>query len=148
MRFFAPLLVAAIAVVLVATPFTAVHAEAGPSAAVRGYFRALDRQDFVGALALTDGAAQSRTSRMVNQLKSEAAAHKARVEVKVTQLDVRSPGQPDARGVPVPVAFHIDVVGHKWCFSKVARKLDGEARFYVDPTNAGRITAIEGRLVE
>ena len=144
MRFIAPLLLAA---TVIAAPFTA-HAESGAIAAVRGYFRALDHQDFGRALALTGGAAQTRTSRMVNQLKSEAAAHQARVEVKVKQLDVRSPGEPDARGVPVPVAFHIDVVGHKWCFSKVARRLAGEARFYVDPANAGRIIAIEGSLVE
>ena len=99
---------------------------------MRGYFRALDRQDFSAALALTDGAAQTRTSQMVDTLKCEAAAHNARVEVRVTTLDVRTRGEPDERGVPVPVAFHIDVVGHKWCFSKVARKLAGVARFYVD----------------
>ncbi len=117
-------------------------------AAVRGYFRALARQDFSGAIALTAGSAQSRTCDMVGKLKSEAAAHNARVEVKVTNLDVRPPEQPDARGVPVPVAFHIDVVGHKWCFSKVARQLEGEARFYVDPARPDRIVAIEGRIVE
>jgi hypothetical protein len=144
MRLFAPLIFAA---VTVAAPFAS-HGEAGPSAAVRGYFQALGRQDFSRAIALTDGSAQTRTSRMVATLKSEAAAHHAQVEVKVTGLDVRSPGEPDSRGVPVPVAFHIDVVGHKWCFSKVARTLEGEARFYVDPSRPGRIVAIEGRLVE
>ena len=145
MRLFAGLLFAA---ATVAAPLSSGHAEPGPAAAVRGYFRALGRQDFSGAIALTDGAAQARTSSMVGQLKSEAAAHNARVEVKVTTLEVRAPGQPDERGVPVPVAFHIDVVGHKWCFSKVARKLDGEARFYVDPARPDRIVAIEGRLVD
>ena len=148
MRFFAPLIFAA---ATVAAPLAGAHAETAqtaPTAAVRGYFRALARQDFSGAIALTDGAAQTRTSHMVDKLKSEAAAHNARVEVKVTTLEVRAPGQPDERGVPVPVAFHIDVVGHKWCFSKVARKLDGEARFYVDPARPDRIVAIEGRLVE
>jgi hypothetical protein len=145
MRFFAPMLFAAALVV----PATAARAElSGPAACVRGYFRALDHQDFGGALALTDGAAQARTSRMVDTLKSEAAAHHAKVEVKVTKVDVQSPGAPDARGLPVPVAFHIDVVGHKWCFSKVARTLDGEARFYFDPARPDRIVAIEGRLVE
>ena len=129
-------------------PVAVARAEAGAIAAVRDYFRALNRQDFGGALALTAGAAQSRTSRMVDTLKSEAAAHHARVEVKVTTLDVRAPGTPDARGVPVPVAFHIDVVGHRWCFSKIARTLDGEARFYVDPARPDRIVAIEGRLAE
>jgi hypothetical protein len=123
------------------------HAE--PADAVKGYFQALDRQDFSRALAYTDGAAKGRTSRMVETLKSEAAQHNARVEVKVKRLDVRSPGAPEpGRGVPVPVAFHIDVVGHKFCFSKVARKLDGEARFYIDPARPDRIVAIEGNLAE
>lgn len=145
MRFFAPLVFAA---ATVAFPLAGAHAEAGATAAVRGYFSALARQDFSGAIALTDGAAQKRTCNMVDKLKSEAAAHNARVEVKVTTLEVQAPGEPDARGVPVPVAFHIDVVGHKWSFSKVARKLDGEARFYVDPARPDRIVAIEGRIVE
>ncbi|MCU1277967.1 MAG: hypothetical protein JWM53_1513 [bacterium] len=144
MRFIAPLLLS----LGLAAPVARAHAESSPGAAVRGYFQALARQDFGGALALTAGAALARTSHMVDTLKSEAAAHHARVEVKVTNLDVRAPGAPDARGVPVPVAFHIDVVGHKWCFSKVARKLDGEARFYVDPSRPDRIVAIEGKLVE
>src|SRR3954469_15605722 len=144
MRFFVPVV---LAVAAIAVPFAAA-AEPCPSDAVRGYFQALDRQDFSGALALTDGDAQARTSRMVDTLKSEAAAHKARVEVKVKSVDVRAPGAPDARGVPVAVAFKIDVVGHKLCFSKVARKLDGEARFYVDPAHSDRIVAIEGNIVE
>lgn len=143
MRFFAAL---AFAATTVAVPLAA-HAQS-PSVAVRSYFQALGRQDFSRALALTDGAAQTRTSHMVDTLKSEAAAHHARVEVSVTRLDVRTPGAPEARGVPVPVAFHIDVVGHKWCFSKVARTLDGEARFYVDPSRPDRIVAIEGKLAE
>ena len=144
MRFIATLVLAA---ATVAVPLSA-RAETSPSAAVRGYFQALGRQDFSGALALTDGAAQTRTSHMVETLKSEAAAHHARVEVSVTHLDVRAPGAPEARGVPVPVVFHIDVVGKKWCFSKVARTLDGEARFYVDPARPDRIVAIEGKLAE
>jgi hypothetical protein len=144
MRFFA-------AFVFVAATVTiplASHAEPSPTTAVRDYFQALGRQDFSRALALTDGAAQTRTSRMVETLKSEAAAHHARVEVSVTHLDVRSPGAPEARGVPVPVVFHIDVVGKKWCFSKVARTLDGEARFFIDPSRPDRIVAIEGRIAE
>jgi hypothetical protein len=140
MRLLIPVLVVAAAASALA------HAEARPGDAVRGYFQALDRQDFVKALALTVDAAQARTSHMVQALKSEAAAHHARVEVKVKHLDVRSPGSPEARGVPVSVAFHIDVVGHRWCFSKVARRLAGEARFFVDPEHPDRITAIEGRL--
>jgi len=146
MRFFAPIVVAAVATL--AAPLAARADGPCSTEAVRGYFAALDRQDFSGAIALTDGAAQTRTSQMVDTLKSEAAAHNARVEVKVKKVDVRSPGAPDARGVPISVAFRIDVVGKKWCFSKVARKLDGEARFYVDPQHPDRIVAIEGRIVE
>ena len=142
MRFVAPLLL------VLAAPLAVAHAEAGPAAAVRGYFEALGRQDFGSALALTDGAAQARTSRMVDTLKSEAAAHHARVDVKVTKLDVREPGAPDEHGLPITVAFHIDVVGHKWCFSKIARALDGVARFYFDPARPDRILAIEGRIVD
>jgi hypothetical protein len=123
------------------------HAHANVTDPVRGFFQALDRQDFSRALALTDGAALSRTWNMVAQLRSEAAAHHARVEVKVKQLDVRAPGAAEpGRGVPVPVAFHIDVVGHKWLCHRVARQLEGEARFWVDPDRADRIVAIEGRL--
>ena len=144
MRFFAGLVLAAATVTL---PL-AVEAQPTPTSAVRDYFQALGRQDFSRALALTDGAAQMRTSRMVETLKSEAAAHHARVEVSVTRLDVRSPGAPEARGVPVPVVFHIDLVGKKWCFSKVARTLDGEARFFVDPSRPDRIIAIEGKIAE
>src|SRR3954470_10792840 len=122
-----------VALIALAVPVAAVHADNNckPDDAVRGYFQALDRQDFGKAIALTDGSAQARTSHMVNKLKSEAAAHNAKVEVRVKQLDVRSPGSPEARGVPVAVAFRIDVVGKKYCFSKVARQLDGEARFFV-----------------
>src|SRR5262249_55049450 len=132
----------------VAAPFAHARCEAPAAAAVRSYFQSLDRQDFSGAIARTDGSAQQCTARMVNKLKSEAAAHHAKVEVKVTKIDVREPGAPHARGVPVPVAFHRDVVGKKWCFSKVARTPDGEARFWVDPAHPDRIVAIEGRLSE
>lgn len=137
-----------LSILLLALAFAAPARAAGDAAdAVRGYFSALGRQDFPGALSLTDGAAQSRTAHMVDQLKSEAAAHHARVELKVTRLEVRSPGAPEpGRGVPVPVAFHIDVVGHKWLFHKVARRLGGEARFWVDPDQGDRIIAIEGQL--
>src|SRR5690349_1103061 len=107
-----------VVILALAVPAVAAEAHAGPIDAVRGYFQALDHQDFGKAIALTDGSAQARTSRMVQKLKSEAAAHNAKVEVRVTQLDVRAPASPDARGVPVPVAFHIDIVGKKWCFSK------------------------------
>jgi hypothetical protein len=136
------------AVFALAAPVVAAHAEAAPTDAVRTYFQALDRQDFGKALAICAGDAQQQTSTMVNKLRNEAAAHNAKVEVRVKHLDVRSAGSPEARGVPVSVAFHIDVVGKKWCFSKVARKLDGQARFFVDPARPDRIVAIDGRLDE
>lgn len=129
-----------------ATP--AADAAPGPTEAVRTYFAALDRQDFTRAIALTDGDAQARTSRMVSTLQKEAAQHHARVEVKVTRLAVQAPGAPElGRGVPVPVQFHIDVIGHKWMFNKVARVLEGQAQFYVNPQHTDRIIAIEGNLL-
>jgi hypothetical protein len=119
----------------------------GATGAVRGYFQALDRQDFVRALALTDGQAQESTSNMVNTLKRQAAAAHAWVEVKVKTLEVQPEGVAEpGRGVPVPVHFHIDVIGHKWLFHKVGRRLDGYACFWVDPERADRIVAIEGDL--
>ncbi len=127
-------------------PLAAVHAEGSPTQAVRGYFDALGRQDFRRALAFTVAEAQKTTSHMVSTLQREAAEHGARVEVQVKEVSVASPGSPEpGRGVPVPVQFHIDVVGHKWCFQRVARTLDGQARFYVNP-DVGRIVAIEGSL--
>jgi hypothetical protein len=135
------------ALLLVVAAPLAVHAEASPTQAVRGYFEALNHQDFRRALSMTHGAAQRRTSHMVTTLQRDAAAHDARVEVKVKELAVRAPGsaQP-GRGVPVPVEFHIDVIGHKWLFHRVARRLEGEARFWVDPAQPDRILAIDGRL--
>lgn len=125
----------------------AVRAEASPTQAVRGYFDAIDRQDFQRALSMTLGAAQQRTSRLVSALKREAAAHAARIEVKVKSLAVRAPGSPEpGRGVPVPVEFRIDLIGHKWFCHRVARRLEGEARFWVDPARPDRIVAIDGRL--
>ena len=111
-------------------------------------FLARPMKSRLSAIAMTNGTAQSSTSHMVEDLKKQAAKNHARVEVKVKRLDVSKPLQAEARGVPVPVAFHIDVVGHKWCFHKVARQLDGQARFFVDPSGNGRIVAIEGKLGE
>lgn len=123
------------------------RAEVGPQAAVKGYFQALGRQDFGKALALTDGAAQTRTSHMVSTLQSEAAAAHARVEVQVKKVELRETGALEpGRGVPVAVQFHIDVVGKKWCFAKVARRLEGQAKFWVDPGRSDKIVAIDGNI--
>jgi hypothetical protein len=115
-----------------------------PAAAVRGYFAALGRNDFQGALSLTLGAAQERTARMVGTLRQQAAAHRARVELRVKSVEVSPSTAREAGGaVPVDVKFDIDIVGRKWWFSRVARKLAGHAQFYVDDQ---RIVAIEGKL--
>jgi hypothetical protein len=133
---------------LLVSPSSRAASEPDPTSPVRGYFAALDRQDFNRAIALTDGNAQERTSRMVSELRQEAAQHHARVEVKVTRLAVRTPGAAlPGRGVPVPVQFHIDVIGHKWFFNKVARVLEGDAQFFVDPARADRIVDIQGSLL-
>lgn len=133
---------------LLVSPSSRASSGPDPTSPVRGYFAALDRQDFNRALALTDGNAQQRTFSMVSTLRKEAAQHHARVEVKVTQLAVQAPGAPlPGVGVPVPVRFHIDVIGHKWFFNKVARVLEGDAQFYVDPTRADRIVEIQGNLL-
>lgn len=133
---------------LVMAPVVTSAAECDPGTSVRGYFAALDRQDFTSALALTDQQALASTSHMVDDLRRQAAKNHARVEVKVRKLAVAAPVPGDARGLAVPVQFHIDVVGHKWCFHKVARVLEGNARFIIDPQDRGRIVAIEGKLLE
>jgi hypothetical protein len=120
------------------------HAQPSPEQTVRGYFDALGRNDFRRALALTAGKAQARTAQMVGNLQQQAAANDAKVIVKVKRVDVAPPAQPDG---PVEVSFDIDIVGKKWIFSKVARKLNGRAQFYVDAF-LPRIVAIEGRIAE
>jgi hypothetical protein len=86
---------------------------------------------------------------MIDRLKKEAVAHKVTVEVRVKHLDVGAPGLPEPRGVPVPVAFDIEVVSRKWWFSRIALRLNGEARFYIDATHPDdRIVAIDGNLDE
>jgi len=70
---------------------------------------------------------------MVEKLRSEAAAHHARVELKVKRLECADAGaaEPAARAHPGRLPHR-----HRrppLCFSKIARQLDGEARFYLDP---------------
>jgi hypothetical protein len=115
---------------------------ADPSALVRSYFEALRRGDFPRALALTDGAAQARTARMVARLRDEAAAKHATVELRLRQLQLALIPA-DGGSAPVDVQFAIDVVGHKWIFSRVARRLQGHAQFLVEDE---RITQIDGWL--
>jgi hypothetical protein len=142
-----------VAAALVASLF---HTAAAPSHAqphgagetVRGYFEALGKNDFQRALSLTVGAAQERTARMVGSLKSQARAADARVELKVRRLRVAERPERLEAGLPVPVDvdFDIDVVGRKWWFSKIARRLAGTAQFYVASSVEPRIVAIEGKL--
>ena len=124
------------------------HAESSSSATVKRYFDALGKNDFKRALALTAGAAQERTARMVGTLQKQAHDHDAGVTLRVRALLVTErPAAALAAGpIPVDVTFDIDVVGHKWIFSKVARKLAGKAQFFLAPDDDQHIVAIEGNL--
>jgi hypothetical protein len=123
------------------------RAESLGSSTVRSYFDALGRNDFARALSLTEGAAQQRTASIVNTIAKQAQAHNARVELKLRRLRlVEEPAAAPRAPVPVAATFSIDVVGHKWFFSKVAHRLAGTAQFYVTPTAQPRIVAIEGNL--
>jgi hypothetical protein len=142
---------ALVALFAVTLPAAVVHSDvrSPPGETVRRYFEALGHQDFDGAIALTDGCARTRTSSMIDRLRKEAAVQRVTVEVRIRHLDVRAPGLLEPRGVPVPVAFDIEIVGKKWCFSRIALRLNGEARFYIDPARPDdRIVAIDGSLVE
>lgn len=123
--------------------------QADAASTVRGFFDALAKNDFKRALSLTMGAAEARTARMVGDLRQQARDHHADVELKVRSLHVEPPRpEPLEAGLPVPVdvEFDIDVVGKKWVFRKVARKLAGRAQFYVGGAGAPRIVAIEGSI--
>jgi hypothetical protein len=114
---------------------------------VRGYFAALEQRDFRRALDLTAGTALERTNHMIDRLASEAAAWHAQVEVKVRSLHVEPAGAVGEQPVPVDVSFDIDVIGRKWMFRRLARRLTGTARFLVDEAAAQpRIVAIVGRI--
>jgi hypothetical protein len=117
----------------------------GPSATVRCYFDALGRNDFGRALALTGGAAETRTAQLLGSLERQAAAANASVELKVRRLAVSERPPAPSGAVPVDVSFNIDVIGKKWLFSRVARRLAGQAQFVVAPTDQ-RIVAITGSL--
>jgi ketosteroid isomerase-like protein len=107
------------------------------------YFQALERRDYTGALALTHGAAQVSTDRMLSKLAREASAHRAKIELKVRGLRViEHPKSASSDAVPVDVFFKIDVVGRRGWFSRVARKLSGSARFFISRSEE-RIVAIE-----
>ncbi len=127
-----------------ATSFRASGSSISPSATVRGFFDALEHRDIPRALALTDGDAALRITELLGHIDAEAARHHAQIELKVRslRLDERAP---DDGVVPVQVSYEIDVIGKKWIFRKLARKLVGTAEFLVDG-RAPRITAIVGRL--
>lgn len=130
---------------LFAVPLASAADAEPPSETVRGYFDALGRQDFTRALSLTSGAAQKRTEKMVGDLRQQAAAAHAQVELKVTRVDV---DDAVTDGDSVKVSFHIDVIGKKWMFKKVARRLEGTAHFRVEGAAEPRIVAIDGQLAE
>jgi hypothetical protein len=121
------------------------RASTTPLAMVRGYFEAIGHNDFGRALSLTAGSAQASTLSMWQELRQQAKAHSARLELKVRELHMAQ-RPPAGSTVPVDVKFDIDVVGHKWMFSRVARKLAGTAQFIVEPQQQRRIVAIQGTL--
>ena len=114
------------------------------SSTVRGFFDALEHKDFPRALALTDGEAAMRIADLLGRIDAEAERAHAQIELKVRRLRIAE-GVPDDGVVPVEVSYEIDVIGKKWIFRKLARKLVGTAEFRVDGS-APRITAILGRL--
>ncbi len=123
------------------------RAEEPPASTVRGYFAALEHKDFRGALSLTSGQALDRTRGLLGTLASEAARHHADVELKVRQLTLAE-RTPDDGGVTVDVHFDIDVIGKRWIFRRVARKLSGDAQFVVDvpPSSPPHIVDILGKI--
>ncbi len=114
------------------------------SSTVRGFFDALERKDFPAALAFTDGEAAMRIADLLDRIDAEAERAHAQIELKVRRLRIAERA-PDDGMVPVEVTYEIDVIGKKWFFRKLARKLVGTAEFLVDG-RAPRITAIVGRL--
>jgi hypothetical protein len=116
-----------------------------PASTVRSFFAALERRDFGGALALTEGAAAGVITSMLDAINSEAARRHVDVELRVRSLRVTERGADGSGQTPVDVAYDIDVIGKKWIFHKVARHLSGTASFYVDD-RAPRIVAIVGML--
>jgi hypothetical protein len=127
-----------------ARPTHSTVAGPSPSETVRGFFDALEQKDFPRALAFTDGDAAMRIADLLGHIDAEAARHHAQIELKVRSLRLRE-GVLDDGVVPVQVRYEIDVIGRKWFFRKLARKLVGTAEFLVDGS-APRITAIVGRL--
>ncbi len=131
---------------LVALVTVALPARANaPTSTVRSFFAALERRDFGGALRLTGGAASSVIGTMLDKVNSEAARQHVDVELKVRSLQVTERGGDGNGATPVDVAYSIDVIGKKWMFQKVARRLSGTASFYVD-AEPPRIVAIVGML--
>ncbi|HZS40035.1 MAG TPA: hypothetical protein VFF06_24550 [Polyangia bacterium] len=134
------------ALLIAASLLLPAFARAGsPSVTVRGFFDALERKDFGRALALTGGDASLRITRLLGHIDAEAAQHHAQVEFKVRSLSVEERAPADSGEILVDVSYDIDVIGKKWIFRKVARKLTGTAQFFVD-ASAPRIVAIVGSL--
>jgi hypothetical protein len=136
-----PAVFALLAMLALVLPGRRAHASA--PAVVRGFFAALERKDFGRALALTEGAAKARTANLVGTLHRAAQQHHAELEFRVKRLDVDQPYASAVGATPVRVHFDIDVIGKRWIFRKVARKLTGRANFYVA---ANQIVAIHGKL--
>jgi hypothetical protein len=134
------------ALLIASSLFLPAFARAGnPSVTVRSFFDALEHKDFDRALAFTGGDAALRITRLFQHIDAEAQAHHAQVEVKVRSLSIAERAPDDSGEIPVEVSYDIDVIGKKWIFRKLARKLTGTAQFYVDASEP-RIVAIIGRL--
>jgi hypothetical protein len=116
-----------------------------PAATVRGFFDALEHKDFGRALSLTGGDAAVRIAQLLGHIDQEAAQRHVQVELKVRSLRLAEGAPDDAGAIPVEVTYDIDVIGKKWIFRKLARKLTGTAEFFVDEREP-RITAIVGQL--
>jgi hypothetical protein len=123
---------------LIAAPASA--AESSASDVVRGFFSALDREDFAGALGRTVGDARMRTAQMVHRITSEAARKHVGFDVITRKIDVSD------RGLgKVSAQFEIDIVARFLMFKRVVRKIAGVASFDVDLPSS-RITVIDGTL--
>jgi hypothetical protein len=116
-----------------------------PSLTVRGFFAALEQHDFGGALARTDGAAARVIGELLAAIDREARSRNAQVSLRVRSLRVQERAAVTSGPVPVDVTYDIDIIGRRWIFSRVARRLSGSASFLVDARRPC-IVAVVGEL--
>ncbi len=114
--------------------------EGSPTELVRGFFSALDRGDFAGAIGRTVGSARDRTSDWVAELKRQSASKHVGLDVVTRKIEVA-----DAGGGKVSAAFDLEIVARFLFVKRVVRRLTGEAHFLVDVPKR-QITWIDGVL--